>query len=199
MAYNKFTVQKVIKTFNLELIENEFLFEDVKEITPSKFLTQLMEKFLPLAHAIGTEKARSEFIIAPLLAELTDITNHSISLFSGINFTVDKQQGLSGRCDFLISASPIQYSLTAPVLALVEAKNDNINRGLGQCMAEMVAVQIFNKKENIERVIYGTVSTGSAWHFLKLEHTKIYIDKQIYFIDSLNLLLGVLNQIVSSK
>ncbi len=197
MAYNKFTVQNVIKTFNLELIENEVLFKDVKPITPSPLLTQLMEKYLPLAHAIGTEKARSEFIIAPLLAELTDITDHSISLFSGINFTVDKEHGLSGRCDFLISASPIQYSLTAPVLALVEAKNDNINSGLGQCMAEMVAAQIFNQKENVERTIYGTVSTGSIWHFLKLEKNKIYIDKQTYFIDSIALLLGVLYKVVS--
>ncbi|MDQ7089974.1 MAG: hypothetical protein Q9M50_04935 [Methylococcales bacterium] len=197
MAYNKFTVQKVIKTFNLDLIDNEVLFKDVKHIEPSPFLIELMEKYLPLAHAIGTEKARSEFIIAPLLAELTEITNHSISLFSGINFTVDKQHGLSGRCDFLISASPIQYSLTAPVLALVEAKNDNINSGLGQCMAEMVAAQIFNQQENVERTIYGIVSTGSIWHFLKLEKNKIYIDKKTYFIDSIDLLLGVLSKTVS--
>jgi hypothetical protein len=156
-----------------------------------------MDKYLPLAHAIGTEKARSEFIIAPILAELTEITHHSISLFSGIDFTVDRQHGLSGRCDFLISASPIQYSLTAPVLALVEAKNDNINSGLGQCMAEMVAAQIFNQKENTERTIYGAVSTGSVWHFLKLEQNRIYIDKQTYFIDSLDLLLGVLYKIVT--
>jgi hypothetical protein len=197
MAYNKFTVQTITKNFNLELIENEVLFKDVKQLSPSPLLTQLMAQYLPLAHAIGTEKARSEFIIAPILAELTEITHHSISLFSGIDFTVDRQHGLSGRCDFLISASPIQYSLTAPVLALVEAKNDNINSGLGQCMAEMVAAQIFNQKENTERTIYGAVSTGSVWHFLKLEQNRIYIDKQTYFIDSLDLLLGVLYKIVT--
>jgi len=197
MAYNKFTVQNVIKSFNLNLIESEILFKNVSLITPSLLLSQLMEKYLPLAHAIGTEKARSEFIIAPILAELTEITEHSISLFSGINFSVDKQHGLSGRCDFLISASPIQYNLTAPILAIVEAKNDNINSGLGQCMAEMVAAQIFNQKEGKERIIYGTVSTGSAWHFLKLEQNNLYIDKQTYFIDSLELLLGVLCEIVS--
>ena len=197
MAYNKFTVQTITKNFNLELIENEILFNSVERIIPSPLLAQLMEKYLPLAHAIGTEKARSEFIIAPILAELTEITHHSISLFSGIDFTVDRQHGLSGRCDFLISASPIQYNLTAPVLALVEAKNDNINNGLGQCMAEMVAAQIFNQKENSERIIYGAVSTGSVWHFLKLEKNRIYIDKQTYFIDSLDLLLGVLYKIVT--
>ncbi|MEG3979123.1 hypothetical protein QT970_31610, partial [Microcoleus sp. herbarium8] len=39
----------------------------------------------------------------------------------------DAARGLSGYCDFLISRSPEQLVIESPVIALVEAKNDNIN------------------------------------------------------------------------
>jgi transketolase C-terminal domain/subunit len=52
---------------------------------------------------------------------------------------------------------------------IVEAKNENIKGGLGQCVAEMVAAQIFNEREaNAIDTIYGAVTTGEIWKFLKL-------------------------------
>jgi len=155
---------------------------------------------LPPGSAIGTEKARSEFIIAPLLAEITEITEHRISLFSGIEFNVNEEKGLNGRCDFIISGSGNQYSLTSPVLTVVEGKNDNINAGFGQCMAEMIAARIFNESEGNKRnAVYGCVTTGSVWRFLKLENDNIYIDKKEYFIDYPERILGILLQIVSEE
>jgi len=198
VAYNKFTIDSVRKLFGIKLIGDEFLFNDIHPVSPSDVLSKYLERYLPLGSAIGTEKARSEFIIAPILAELTEITEHRISLFSGIEFNVDEEKGLNGRCDFIISASDIQYSLTSPILTVVEAKNDNINSGFGQCMAEMIAARIFNESEGNKRnAVYGLVTTGSIWRFLKLEDDKIYIDKKEYFIESLDRILGILSQIVS--
>jgi len=198
VAYNKFTIDSVRKLFGIKLIGDEFLFNDIHPVSPSDVLSKYLERYLPLGSAIGTEKARSEFIIAPILAELTEITEHRISLFSGIEFNVDEEKGLNGRCDFIISASDIQYSLTSPILTVVEAKNDNINSGFGQCMAEMIAARIFNESEGNKRnIVYGSVTTGSIWRFLKLEDDKIYIDKKEYFIESLDRILGILSQIVS--
>jgi len=198
VAYNKFTIDSVRKLFGIKLIGDEFLFKDIHPVSPSDVLSKYLERYLPLGSAIGTEKARSEFIIAPILAELTEITEHRISLFSGIEFNVDEEKGLNGRCDFIISASDIQYSLTSPILTVVEAKNDNINSGFGQCMAEMIAARIFNESEGNKRnAVYGLVTTGSIWRFLKLEDDKIYIDKKEYFIESLDRILGILSQIVS--
>ncbi|MEZ4632843.1 MAG: hypothetical protein R2880_19390 [Deinococcales bacterium] len=51
--------------------------------------------------AIGTEKAKSEFIIAPILAELRFMAKHEIR----IEFNVDDAQGLNGRCDYVLSQS----------------------------------------------------------------------------------------------
>lgn len=197
MAYNKFTIDSVRKSFGIEILSDEKLFQDVVPVAPSDVLQKFLERYVPLGSAIGTEKARSEFIIAPILAELTEITEHQVSLFSGIEFNVDEERGLTGRCDFILSASSVQYSLIAPVLAVVEAKNENLNVGLGQCMAEMIASQIFNRNEGTPRpVIYGTVTTGSIWKFLKLEDTRIYIDSREYFLESLELILGILVRIV---
>lgn len=198
MAYNKFTIDTVRKTFGLEIIGDQKLFPAVTPVSPSEVLQRFLERYAPLGSAIGTEKARSEFIIAPILAELTELSRHQVSLFSGIDFNVDEEHGLTGRCDYLLSASNIQYSLVAPVLAVVEAKNENLNSGMGQCMAEMVAAQIFNQKEGTPRqVIYGAVTTGSIWKFLKLEETRMYIDAREYFLESLELVLGILLKIVS--
>ena len=198
MAYNRFTIESIRKAFGVKIQGDVSLFETIVPVEPSPMLAQFLERYLPLGSAIGTEKARSEFIIAPILAEVTELTHHTVSLFSGVEFNVDEEKGLTGRCDFILSASEVQYAIEAPVLAVVEAKNENINSGLGQCMAEMIAAQLFNEREGKNPVcVYGAVTTGSVWRFLKLQDDCIYIDKQEYFIDNLKNLLGILLHIVS--
>ena len=44
---------------------------------------------------------------------------------------MDFEKGLRGTCDFLLSLSPLQLTVQAPVVAIVEAKNNNIKSGLG--------------------------------------------------------------------
>jgi len=83
-------------------------------------------------------------IIYPILQEVRRIFNNQISLFSGRDFTVDTSKGLNGYIDYLISRSQEQLEIEAPVVVVGEAKPDNLNEGLGQCIAEMIAAQIFN-------------------------------------------------------
>ena len=193
MAYNKFTINQIRKQFEIQVIESPNLFVNIPPVAPSEILRTLLTSYIPLAEAIGTEKAKSEFIVAPILAELRELTNQQISLFSGLEFNIDEAQGLTGRCDYIISSSPLQFSLTSPVLVMVEAKNDNINEGLGQCMAEMIAAQLFNQQEGNEtKAVYGCVTTGSIWRFLKLEAKQIWIDDKQYFIETPELVLGIL-------
>jgi len=198
MAYNKFTINQIRKQFDIQVTEASSLFPSITPVAPNETLRDLLTRYIPLAEAIGTEKAKSEFIVAPILAELRELRHQQISLFSGLEFNVDEAQGLTGRCDYIISQSPLQFSLTAPILVMVEAKNDNINEGLGQCMAEMIAAQRFNQREGNEaKTIYGCVTTGSVWRFLKLEEKQIWIDDKQYFIESLETILGILVQITS--
>ena len=192
MAYENFTIQTIEKDFDIQIQDAPNLFDDVSAVEPSERLISLLEDFTPLASAIGTEKARSEFIIAPILAEVKKRTNNSVSLFSGNRFDVDKEKGLNGFCDFMFSLSSSQLTLSAPVIAIVEAKNDNINSGFGQCMAEMLAAQIYNQqKQKPIKAIHGCVTTGSIWRFLKLVDNTVFLDNNEYYLDQLDKILGI--------
>ena len=193
MAYSNFTLAKVKEDFGLTVDETQNIFNDIPTVQPSEILTIILQEYIPLATAIGTEKARSEFLIAPILSEVRRQLNYQISLFSGTDFNVDVEKGLLGYCDFLISASKEQFFISAPVITIVEAKNENIIGGLGQCIAEMIASQIFNQRQGIEiPVIYGIVTTGTAWRFLPLTETKVCIDKVEYYINQVDKILGII-------
>ncbi|NET60580.1 MAG: hypothetical protein F6K47_31920 [Symploca sp. SIO2E6] len=193
MAYSDFTLDKVVKTFDLTMLDQLKIFTSTPEVECSNYLTQTLDYNIPLALASNTEKSRSEMIIAPILIELRKQLHQNISLFSGVDFNVEPAQGLNGNCDFLISRSPELLLLRAPVTVIVEAKKENLNSGLGQCIAEMLAAQIFNEREgNKIKTIYGTITTGSIWKFLKLEKQTIAIDVGEYFLNNVNKILGIL-------
>ena len=92
-----------------------------------------------------------------------------------------------------MSNSREQLFISTPILAIVEAKNENLKAGLGQCTAEMVAAQLFNQQEGKEiSIIYGAVTTGTVWQFLKLENKVVSIDLTEYFIRDIQKILGIL-------
>jgi len=193
MAYNDFSIKQVKENFNLNIIENKDLFGHISPIQTNESFKSKLSENVPLALAINTGKARSEFVIAFILLELREIFKNEISLFSGIEFNVDSSQHLTGFCDFIISLSNEQYFLTSPLITVVEAKNDNIISGIGQCLAEMVAAQIFNERENnaVDQ-IYGGITTGSVWKFIKLSKNTIFIDKKEYHIELIDKIMGIL-------
>ncbi len=197
MAYNKFTLKKVKKQFGLTLTSAEALFAQAKPVAVSSLLHEILTEFAPLAIAIDTEKARSEWIVAPILGELRKHLKGQMTLFSGINFEVDAKQDLTGFCDFLISRSPDQYVLGAPVITVVEAKKGDVMAGLGQTIATMIAAQIFNEQENTPvEVIYGVCTTGTTWKFLKLMGQTVYIDSEEYYLRDLEKIIGILSYMV---
>ncbi|GBE92028.1 hypothetical protein NCWK1_1781 [Nostoc cycadae WK-1] len=168
---------------------------NILPIQISDILINTLEETTELALAINTEKARSEMIITPILLEVRRSADCQISLFSGTDFNVDTDKGLNGYCDFVISRSKEQLTINAPVIIIVEAKNENIKNGLGQCMAAMLAAQIFNEREgNNIKTIYGAVTTGDIWKFLQLEGTNLFVDLYNYYIKELNKILGILIQ-----
>ncbi|ETR70392.1 MAG: hypothetical protein OMM_03271 [Candidatus Magnetoglobus multicellularis str. Araruama] len=176
MPYSDYTISEIKDNFELIIEQRINIFPNIKGKKISESLIEILKENIPLALAIHTEKARSEMIVTPILIELRKLLNHRVSLFSGVEFNVDKEKGLNGICDYLISLSEEQLYVNSPVISVVEAKNDNIKSGLGQCAAEMIASKIFNEKKATQiKTIYGAVTTGSNWRFLKLED-KLYVD-----------------------
>lgn len=200
MAYSSFNLSKVKADFGLTTNERKELFADVQGVQPSDLLNTLLKTQIPLATAINTEKARSELIIMPVLMEVRQLFNEQIAIFSGNNFDVDAMQGLEGRCDFILSRSTEQYYITSPVLTIVEAKNESIPGGLGQCFAAMIASRLFNQNEGhpIEP-IYGAVTTGTDWKFLKLSGHVAWIDLTDYYIKEIDKILGILTSILTDS
>lgn len=193
MPYSQFSLENVKSELGIQIEDRLNLFGDISPVSYSDLLAQLLKEYSPLAIAIGTEKARSEFIIAPILFELKRQLSNRISLFSGKEFNVEPIRGLTGFCDFLISQSPQQLLIESPVVAIVEAKNDNIASGIGQCIAEMVAAQLFNERhQNIIPTIYGVVTTGSNWKFLQLNGSVVEADLDEYYLSDVGKLLGIL-------
>lgn len=193
MAYSDFNLARVKDAFGLTLEESRDLFAGVVPISPSDRLETILTDYIPLATAIATEKARSEFLIAPILAEVRRQLNNEISLFSGSEFFVDPDQGLQGFCDYIISASREQLLIAAPVMMIVEAKREDIIGGLGQCISAMVAAQLFNQQQgNVVTSIYGVVTTGTNWKFLTLADKTVAVDRVEYYINQIDKILGIL-------
>lgn len=200
MSYSDFNLDRALKAFDLRCEEREDMFRAIPERPIGPLLEEMLGESVPLAKAIHTEKARSEFIVAPILLELRRQLAHRISFFSGVEFNVAPERSLNGVCDFLVARSPTQWVLTAPALVVVEAKNDNIKSGLGQCVATMVAVQLFNEREGSPTPeVYGAVTTGTIWQFLRLAEATVELDSQEHYIDRAGKIFGILNWIVSDE
>jgi len=200
MPYSDFTLRRVKQDFNLTIVEETTFLTSIKPQQPSPFLANFLHKNLPLALALNTEKARSEMLICPILLEVKDIFQQQISLFSGNDFTVDQSVGLNGVCDFLISRSPEQLFIDAPAVVVVEAKKEDLNGGLGQCIAQMIAAQRFNQENNQSILtIFGAVTTGDRWKFIKLESNTVTIGLLEYNLPPVEQVLGILVSFVASS
>ena len=198
MAYSSFTLGKVSKTFHLETIRKRGIFADIEPVEPSAQLTMVLERNLPFALTMGTEKAKSEMVVAQVLVELCLHFDNRVSLFSGIDFNVDAKQELTGVCDFLVSLSPQAFEVEAPAIILVEAKRDSLTDGLGQCVAEMVAAQRFNADAgNDIPCVYGATTSGTEWLFLKLAGQTLSVDLTVYQLAHCAKILGILASMVS--
>ena len=193
MSYREFTWAKAKQAFALKTVEGGPFISDIPTIQPTTLLAETLKRNIPWAIAVGNEKARSEGIINPILLEVKEYLKGQISVFSGEEFNVDSAAGLNGTCDFVISQSPEQLALEAPVLVVVEAKKDDLKQGMGQCLSEMVAAQRFNdQRERSIPQIYGTVTTGTVWRFLRLKDDIVTVDLTDYPVPPIEMVLSML-------
>lgn len=197
MAYDQFTLARVQADFGIAVHTRTNLFESFSPVPVDPLLRTLLKRQEPLAMAVNTEKVRSELLIAPILTEVWRLGNDRVAMFSGTRFDVDEAAGLVGVCDFLLGRPPQLHYVTAPVMMIVEAKNEDIAGGLGQCAATMVAGQRFNHKLNPDiPTMHGAVTDGGEWKFLRLIDRTLEIDLTDYRINQPEAILGILLNIV---
>lgn len=192
-SYRYYKLRDLADICNVLPVDAVDMLKPVTEIMPSEVLSITLSRNMRLP--MKNEKAKSEFLIAPILAEVWSINNNFKPL-SGLSFNVESEKGLKGVCDFLISNNPNATELDTPIVCVYEAKDDNIENWYGQCGAEMYAARLYNlqKGDNIV-TIHGAVTNGFTWQFLKLEGQTLYIDSQRYAIANLPQLLGAIQKV----
>ena len=192
--YSDFTIQHLRDMFGL-IDRKENLTLNKQSIQPSEWLLTTISYLQKLPQ--GTEKAKSELRITPILVELHNRNETKFTYFSGYSFEVDEEKALKGRCDFLLIKDATSVEINAPIIGIFEAKDDNIDRWIGQCGAEMYAAQLLNQRENVPiEIIYGAVTNGFEWLFLRLEKNILQVDTQRYSTDNLPRLLGALQSLI---
>jgi hypothetical protein len=195
MGYSNYKkLKQVVDKFGITTQRSQ-LFAQITPIEPSEWLKQSMN--IANAVMLTNEKVKSERLISPILSEVHLLHKHKLSLFSGEELNVDVANDLNGPCDFFFSANPNSYLLTAPIVAFAEAKDENIDYGIAQCTAQMIGAQLFNQlSEKTTPTIWGCSTTGGEWRFLKLTDKILYVDEQSYYIDKVDVLLGIFHQII---
>ncbi|HEY9884478.1 MAG TPA: hypothetical protein V6C98_12795 [Thermosynechococcaceae cyanobacterium] len=192
MAYSDFTIEQAVEQFQLVVSTVAF---DLQPVDATPALDAALKRYLPLATSISTEKARNELIVTPMLLEVRSRFHDQIGYFSGRSLTVDSSIGLNGECDFLLSANPDQTIIQAPLVVVVEAKNADLTRALGQCAAQMVGAYRFNELKGQIYPIYGAVTTGTNWKLLTLDRQKLSISLEEYLVPpQLTSVLGFLSE-----
>jgi hypothetical protein len=195
MAYKKFTLESLKEKFGLENLQKN-LFDNIMPIKGSQWLTDTLA--MGRKNPIKSEKAKSEMVVTPILLELKNRNDDDFTIYSGDNLEGNKELGLTGECDFILSKNTHSFTISYPIFALIEAKRNDFDLGIDQCAAQMYGAYLYNKKfkQNVP-IIYGCVTTADEWLFLRLENNIIFIDTEKYFIKEIEILLGILQFIVS--
>jgi hypothetical protein len=194
MPYTEFTLDKIEEKFN---IANRLttLFSQPVCVIPSDRLRADLDEAQQFI--LRSEKARSEWVVVPVLREIVRRNRPFLTIHSGENLDADPTNGLNGECDFILAKDAKTYSISFPIIQIVEAKKQDFDLGIPQCAAQLIGAEIFNKKRHVTiPKIYGCVTTGTNWQFMVLEDSIIYIDPTQYSLGQIDLILGILQQIV---
>ena len=197
MSFREFKYPDVLTTFGLTWRTGLNLFAGVPPVAPDAAVVRVLGQMSPLASTLNTEKARSEWMTALVLGDFWARYGGQISLYSGADFQADPAAGLNGYCDFLLARAPQQPDIQPPAVVIFEAKREDINDGLGQCIAGMVGAQRYNARRGVPaETIFGCVTTGSLWKFLRLDGSTLTFDLAEYQLHDVAQLLGILTHMI---
>jgi hypothetical protein len=197
MAYSDFDVPTVETRFGVRVLPGA-VFPSLTPVPVPSWLTDLLARGTQLR--IASEKARNEFIVAPILLAVRELSGNTVAIFSGERFDVDSTAGLAGECDFLLALSTPVPIIRAPVIFVVEAKKQDLEGGLGQCTALMVAARRFNVRNGRAPArVYGCVTTGEDWQFLRLDDPVITYDTTRLYRNDLGRILAAFLHVVTEN
>lgn len=197
-SYSKFKIED-LEALGIKVRQTNFLSSSITPVAPSPYLVTTITK--NLKKPMSSEKAKSEYLISPILSEIQERNMDFTQLFSGYTFDVDKKKGLKGLCDYILTFSlDTPIVITSPVFSIVEAKNDNLSNGIPQCIAELYAAALFNQRHGRHLpTLYGATTFGLQWQFIRYTEGFAEVDATVYYINQLPQILGILQHIVDEQ
>jgi hypothetical protein len=195
MAYTDFDLPAVETRLGVKLHLGE-LFPAVAPVAAPAWLPDHLARGREIARL--TEKARSELLIMPVLLGAREVCGRVFAIFSGQRLDVDAARGLAGECDFILSRQEAVPVLRTPIMAVMEAKRGDVDAGIGQCLAQMIGAVTFNEQRaGVHPPVYGCVTTGDEWQFLRLHGADAVYDTVRRNLSDLDELLGVFSRIAA--
>ncbi len=149
-----FAPQDILAYFNISL-QRRFLNLPRHPGTLDR-LVQLkarIEESLPCL-SLTSKMARREFLIAPVLIDLLHYTQATLN----VEYPVVVSNQLKGSLDYLLQ--------NHQTFLVIEAKNEDLERGFVQLAIELVALDQWIDSEQI--ILQGAISTGNIWQFGQL-------------------------------
>jgi len=195
------TIDQVQELYDIQLKQQSII--QAEPLSPSPSFAKNLEFDMQNVDIRGGA-AKQEIIIYPLLREIFQGHVEKLSLFSHRPLSIENRDDggkehikLSGIPDYLVSTcSPLGRTVMGkPLLIVVEAKRDDFDLGWAQCLAEMIAAQIYNESEKIP--VYGIVTNGEGWQFGKLTEKQLLRQPGFFLIQNLDTLLGAVKFVFS--
>lgn len=115
MAYTDFTLASLEQKFGVRN-QRRTLFSPLPPLPLSTDLQKALTRARELP--VGSEKAKSEWIVVPVLTEIRDLTDRFFTIHSGDNLLADAENGLNGECDFILAKDTGTFDINYPMLLL---------------------------------------------------------------------------------
>jgi hypothetical protein len=194
MPYSDFTLDRIGQQLGVTN-RVETLFNNVPELGYNPTLALDLQEAQQLR--LRSEKAKSEWIVVPIVKELRRQNANYFTTFSGGNLEADPAKGLSGECDFLLAKGVHTYTISYPIIQVVGVKKNDSDIGVPQCGAQLIGAKLYNQQKGIPHDrLYGCVTTGINWRFLALDDA-LTIDDQPYSLTEVGKVLGVFQTILN--
>lgn len=190
MPYTDFTLETAETRLGLTAVLGD-LFLGLVPLPVPAWLADSLARGRAVA-ALVSGKARSEFLVAPVLLACRELVGGDLAIYSGQRLDVDAERGLTGECDYILALTEPIPRLRAPLVTILEAKRGDIELGLGPCAAQMAAARLFNERAGHSGPVFGAVTTGEAWQFLRLDGATLALHIERLFVDNLGNILAAL-------
>lgn len=180
-------IEAILHYFGYSLILDKLSFPalDPSLLGVSSLINRI-DTFLPHI-SLTSEMARREFLIAPIVMDLVNF----VPLTVKVGYMVNVSPQLHGSIDY--------YLRSETDLLIIEAKDENLQRGFTQLAVELIAMSQWIERDS--PYLYGAVSIGTVWQLSRCDRQRNVItqDLNLYRVPNdlqelMSILVSILRQ-----